>query len=459
VSVFVLDQNGKPLDPCSEKRARKLLARGRARVCRLYPFAIRVVDRKLADSGTQPLRLAIDPGSKATGLAIERVGAPTPEGPVMHVVFLMELVHRGAQIRDLLARRAMLRRGRRSRNLRHRAPRFDNRKREEGWLAPSLAHRVETTAAWVERLRRLAPISELAQELVRFDTQKLQNPEIEGVEHQRGTLFGFEAGEYLLAKWGRHCAYCDRGGAPLEKDHIVARSKGGSDRISNLALACRPCNQRKGARDIREFLKDDPARLKRILAQAKAPLRDAAAVNSTRQALLKSLKQTALPVEAGSGGRTKHNRVRLGVPKTHALDAACVGRVGGVENIGIPTFRAKCQGRGSRSRTRLDAFGFPRGYLTREKAVHGFRTGDMVKAVVPTGKKAGAHVGRVAIRARGSFNVQTSAGVVQGVSWRHCVVLARGDGYAYSWAEQDKGGAKSPASINLNQGGAASSPA
>jgi hypothetical protein len=144
----------------------------------------------------------------------------------MHVVFLMELAHRGAQIRDLLARRSALRRGRRSRNLRHRAPRFLNRKKEKGWLASSLSHRVETTMAWVGRLRRLAPISELAQELVRFDTQKLQNPEIEGVEYQRGTLFGFEAGEYLLAKWGRRCAYCDRGDAPWRKTTLSRAQKG-----------------------------------------------------------------------------------------------------------------------------------------------------------------------------------------------------------------------------------------
>ncbi len=445
--MFVLDRSGKPLMPCSEKRARKLLAAGRARVHRLYPFAIRLVDRHVEHCALQSLRLSLDPGSKATGIALARmeqkVVAETGEitAPVMHISVLMELTHRGAQIKKDLQSRAALRRGRRSRTLRYRAPRFNNRTRPDGWLAPSLQHRVDTTMSWVRRLRRLAPVTHLAHELVRFDMQAMQAEEqgvtIEGVEYQRGTLAGLELGEYLLAKWKRTCAYCDASGVgpnsvPLEKEHIVAKSRGGSNRVSNLTLSCRPCNQRKGARDVREFLAKEPLRLQRILANAKAPLRDAAAVNSTRWALFEALKRTGLPVEASSGGRTKFNRTRLGIPKTHALDAACVGAVSDVRRTARPALQVKCAGRGSRSRTRNDAFGFPRGYLMREKSIKGFRTGDMVRATVTQGKKVGVHTGRVAVRATGSFNIQTPAGVVQGISHKHCVVLMRGDGYSYS---------------------------
>jgi 5-methylcytosine-specific restriction endonuclease McrA len=442
VSVFVLDRSGKPLMPCSQKRARLLLERGRARVHRLHPFAIRLVDRQQATSALQPMRLSIDPGSKASGLALCRVEqqrhSQTAEAlaPVMHISFLMELLHRGAQIRKDLQSRAALRRGRRGRKLRYRAPRFDNRTRPQGWLAPSLRHRVDTTASWVRRLRRLAPITELAQELVRFDMQAMQAAEegrtIEGTEYQRGTLAGYEVGEYLLAKWGRQCAYCDAKDVPLQKEHITPKARGGSNRVSNLTLACRPCNERKGARDVREFLAGQPQRLARVLAQARAPLRDAAAVNATRWALLAQLRECGLPVSTGSGGRTKFNRTRLGIAKTHALDAACVGVVADVRRPAQPALRVKCSGRGSRSRTRTDAFGFPRGYLMRGKSVHGFRTGDMVRALVPSGKKAGVHTGRVAVRASGSFNIQTPAGVVQGISHKRCRVLMRGDGYAYS---------------------------
>jgi RRXRR protein/HNH endonuclease len=436
VAVFVLDSAGKPLMPCTEKRARLLLARGRARVHRVVPMVIRLTDRTQKDSVLQPLRLKLDPGSKTTGIAIVReVETINPlTGEVERkaaVLNLMELVHRGRQISEGLTARRQMRRRRRG-NLRYRAPRFLNRgNKKKGWLAPSLQHRIDTTMAWVKRFQAWAPITAISSELVRFDMQGLENPEISGVEYQQGTLQGYEVREYLLEKWGRQCVYCDAKDAPLQVEHREPRAHGGSNRVSNLMLACGCCNQKKAARSIEEFLSKDPKRLARILAQAKRPLRDAAAVNTTRWALANALKATGLPVELSSGGRTKFNRQTLKIPKTHALDAVCVGQVDGVQGWNKRTLTIKAAGRGSYQRTRLNKFGFPRGYLMRTKRVHGFGTGDMVKAVVPKGVKAGIHVGRVAIRATGNFNIQTPQGAVQGISHRHCLVTQRNDGYGY----------------------------
>jgi 5-methylcytosine-specific restriction endonuclease McrA len=440
VSVYVLDRSGKPLMPCSEKRASKLLAAGRARVHRLQPFVIRLVDRTLDNCILQPLRVKVDPGSKTTGVAVvrdvESIHAATSEvcrgAAVMN---LMEIIHRGRQISDALTARRRMRRRRRG-NLRYRAPRFLNRGGDKsGWLAPSLRHRIDTTMAWVARLQRWAPITAISIELVSFDVQALRNPEVSGTEYQQGTLSGYELREYLLEKWGRQCAYCNLKDAPLQIEHIVAKARGGSNRASNLTLACACCNQRKGAQSIEVFLAKDPKRLARVLAQAQRPLKDAAAVNATRWALSTALKTTSLPVELSSGGRTKFNRSALGVPKTHALDAACVGHVDAIEGWLKPTLVVKCTGRGSYQRTRLDKFGFPRGYLMREKRVHGFGTGDMVRADVPKGLKAGVHTGRVAVRASGRFNIQTQTDcasiVVQGINHKHCRVVQRNDGYGY----------------------------
>ena len=218
---------------------------------------------------------------------------------------------------------------------------------------------------------------------------------------------------------------------PLNLDHIVPRARGGSNRVSNLACACIPCNKEKGARPVEEFLASRPAVLARVKTHAKRPLKDAAAVNATRWALFQALRATGLPVECGSGGRTKWNRTRLGVPKTHALDAACVGAVEALTGWAAPSLTIKSTGRGAYQRTRLDAYGFPRGYLMREKSAFGFSTGDIVRAEVPSGKRAGVHVGRVAIRKRGSFNIQTPAGTVTDISHRHCRLLSRADGYGY----------------------------
>ncbi|MDT4778180.1 RRXRR protein [compost metagenome] len=445
MAVFVLGRNGKALMPCSEKRARLLLARGRARVHRVVPFVIRLVDRDATSSQFQLMRIKLDPGSKATGVALvrdtEHVDRAT--GEILRgaaVLNLFELMHRGRQISEALIARRSMRRRRRG-NLRYRAPRFLNRTRPAGWLAPSLQHRVDTTLAWVRRLTRWAPVTALSSELVRFDMQALENPEVSGVEYQQGTLAGYEVREYLLEKWGRKCAYCGAEHVPLQIEHIVARARGGSNRVSNLTLACRPCNQAKGAQPVAVFLAKTPKRLATILAQAKRPLKDAAAVNATRWALANALRATGLPVELASGGRTKFNRTTLGVPKAHALDAVCVGTLEAVTGWQKPTRAVKCTGRGRYQRTRLDKYGFPRGYLTRKKRVHGFQTGDLVRAEVPTGKKAGSHVGRVAVRAIGNFNIQRDGDVVQGIAHRHCRLIQRSDGYGYTRIASQKGAA------------------
>lgn len=180
--VFVLGRSGKALMPTTPARARVLLGAGKAVVARLHPFSIRLKDR--VGGELQPLVLLSDPGSKATGIALCRVET-TPAGEVIrHALWLGELLHRGAAISKSLTQRSGYRRRRRSQNLRYRAPRFDNRTRPKGWLAPSLQHRVDTTTSQTSRLRRLAPITSLGMELVRFDIQAMENPEISGVEYE-----------------------------------------------------------------------------------------------------------------------------------------------------------------------------------------------------------------------------------------------------------------------------------
>jgi 5-methylcytosine-specific restriction endonuclease McrA len=251
---------------------------------------IRLKDRTVVDSTVPDVEVAIDPGSKHTGIAVFHTHNGARSG-----LFALQLDHRGSRIHDRLTARAAYRRRRRSANLRYRTPRFRNRRRRAGWLPPSLQHRVDTTMSWMARLCRWAPLRAVHVERTAFDTQLLQDPEIAGIEYQQGTLHGFEIREYLLEKWGRMCAYCDATDTPLNIDHVRPQARGGSDRVSNLTLACVGCNQAKGSLPVAVFLVDDPERLKRILAQAKAPLRDAAAVNATRWALWRSLVTTGCP--------------------------------------------------------------------------------------------------------------------------------------------------------------------
>ena len=286
--VFLLDAERRPLAPVHPGRARLLLKAGKAAVFKRFPFTL-ILRQPAVQAAIEPLRLKIDPGSHTTGLVL--VGERSGE-----VLWAGELTHQGEAIVERLQKRRAVRRGRRQRHTRYREARFANRRRPEGWLPPSQRSRVQNVVTWVERLRRLCPITALSLELVRFDTQAMQTPDIEGLQYQRGTLAGYETKEYVLQKWGHRCAYCDKTGVPLEIEHIRARSRGGSSRESNLTLSCVPCNTAKGTQDIGVFLAHDPERLARILAQAKAPLRDVAAVNATRWALYERLVALGLPV-------------------------------------------------------------------------------------------------------------------------------------------------------------------
>jgi len=159
------------------------------------------------------------------------------------VIWGAELTHRGFAIRDALLTRGSFRRGRRSRKTRYRQARFLNRTRPQGWLPPSLLSRVENILTWVKRLIKFCPVSSIVPELVRFNTQLMQDPTRQKEGYQQGTLYQYEVREYVLEKWGRKCAYCGVENVPLEVEHIHPRSRGGSNRPSNLTLACVPCNQ------------------------------------------------------------------------------------------------------------------------------------------------------------------------------------------------------------------------
>lgn len=423
--VFVLDTNKKPLNPVHPVQARRLLSQGLAAIFRRYPFTIILKKELIAD--VKPLRLKIDPGAKITGLAL--VNDTTGE-----VVWAAELTHRGFQIRDALTSRRQLRRSRRHRKTRYRQPRFNNRRRPSGWLPPSLESRVKNIITWVNKLQKLASITAISQELVRFDTQLMQNPEISGLEYQQGELVGYEVREFLLDKFNHTCIYCGATNTRLEIEHLTPRSKGGSNRVSNLGLACTRCNQKKGNQDIREFLKSNPELLDRILSQAKRPLTDTAAVNATRWALFESLKATGLPVEVGTGGLTKYNRQTRGIEKTHWTDAACVGKSTplNLQLSKVKPLVIAAKGHGTRQQCRTDKYGFPARYCSRLKFHKGFQTGDIVKAVVTSGNKIGTHIGRVATRASGSFNISTKTGLVQGIGHKYCQSIHKKDGYEYA---------------------------
>lgn len=412
MQVIVLDTNQKPLAPTTWRRAKMLLDRQKAAVLRTFPFTI-ILKKEVKDV-TPIYLIKLDPGSRKTGIVVihQQTGA---------IVFACELEHRGAQVKAGLESRRALRRGRRTRHTRYREPRFLHRTHPAGWLPPSLESRLANTLTWVQRLLKWYPIAGLAVEDVKFDTQLLENPDLSGIEYQQGTLKGYELREYILTRDSHKCVYCGKRNVPLQLDHLIPRSRNGHHRASNLCAACQPCNQKKNNQTAAEF------GFPELQKQVARGLRDAAAVNASRKALAKRLQTLGLPLETGSGGLTKFNRTTRDLPKTHWLDAACVG-ASTPERMILPTsvLLVKATGHGSRQMCATDKFGFPFRHRTRKKTFQGWQTGDVARVKVAKAKLPAGTIGRITIRQRPTFQLQGSD-----VHPKYLTRLQRRDGYGY----------------------------
>ena len=353
--VFVLNKYGKPLMPCKPQRAKRLLKEGKATVVNLTPFTIQLL---YGSSGyKQKVILGIDAGYSKVGFSAKTDKKELIGGEI-------EL---RSDIKRLLEKRSAYRKTRRGR-LWHREPRFLNRtsKKKKGWFAPSIQHKLDSHIKLVKKINDILPISQTIVEVASFDTQKMQNPEIKGVEYQQGELYGgYEVREYLLEKWGRKCAYCGKTNLPLEVEHIIPKSRGGSDRVSNLTISCHDCNQRKGNKTAEEFGYPD------IQEKAKKSLKAAAFMNTVRQKLV-----GILGCDYTFGYITKHNRIKLGLEKSHANDAFVIA--GGTNQKRSVEYKGKQVRRQNRSLFKANLLKGGRRKRNTLREVKGFKRFDKV---------------------------------------------------------------------------------
>lgn len=458
--VITLDKRKQPLGFCTEKRARILIEDGRACVHRYFPFTIIVKDLDVrAIKNLESYRIKIDPGAVHTGISVIR----NSDNAVM---LFIQIEHRGQCIVKGLETRSNVRNNRRQRETRYRKCKWPNHyqkkgskfnamsSRPEGWLPPSVKSIGDNIISWVKKLKKYINITECSFEAVRFDSQLMENPNVEGEQYQHGTLYGYELKEHLLEKFGHQCQYCGgkSGDDNLEWEHMIPKSRGGSDRVANASLACHKCNQDKGKHTLPEYLdilkarnpKSDKAkelnnerieRISNIVAngQVYKSNRYSAWVNSYRRYVEKTLFDIFGDVECSSGGRTKYNRQTLGLPKDHHYDALCVGTIPEDEykNINQKCLYVTAQGRGNRLRGNINCCGvITVKYKNREKLKFGFQSGDIVRAEVPKGKYAGTYTGRVTIRSTGRFDIKTKSGKIS-TSYKYCRILQHTDGYSY----------------------------
>jgi hypothetical protein len=370
--VYVLHQDGTPLMPTTPAKARHLLEAGKAVVVSYIPFTIRLA----VPSGkhVQPITVGVDQGAKVVGVGAVGNGQTLYQGEV--------------RLRDNVSkrmdRRRMYRRNRRGRKCRHRAPRFDNRaaSRRKGRLPPTIRSKSDTTVKVVRRIATFLPVSLIRVEEANFDTQAMQagKGKLPGWAYQRGEQFGWENVKmYVRARDRYTCQYCGVVmPSDLEVDHIVPRSRGGSNRPSNLVVACHDCNATKGNQTALEFGYPEVAR------RARRPLWAAAHTQAGKTATREALSEIA-PVETTYGYITKLDRESMGLPKTHYYDAVVIAS-GGQPVEALDSYEAmRAVARGAYRQRKGD-----RSHLVASlpREVFGFRQWD--KVALPDG-----HVGFV----------------------------------------------------------------
>ena len=432
--VLVLDKNKVPLMPCHPARARELLSEGKAVVYRRYPFTIILRDRTGGD--TQHIDIKIDPGTKYTGMAL--VGW-FKRGP--RCIYGLHIKHRGDAVRQSMTQRAAFRRARRSRNLRYRPARFNNRTRSSKWVSPSIDSRVSNVMTWTRRLLSTTPADKVYFEVVKFDTSALA--EVTKVQYDTDARIRTQMRHYLLTTRGNVCSYCKgvSENTRLEREHVIPRSRGGTDALVNAELACRQCNLDKGTMLLSEWLnalkgRTDPlsvARLKHIpkcISRTRHSLRDASIMNWTRYIIVDRIRDLGIEVVECPAWETAYHR-RVGrYAKTHWVDAACIGYVPYLDDQST-IYTAVASGYGNRQMIKSDRYGFPRGRPKGPSRVHGYRTGDICRLNQPGGKYKGVYVGRVMIRVSGKFDIRHLKSKITS-KYTNYTLLQNNDGYMYA---------------------------
>jgi len=350
--VYVLNQRGEPLMPCSARKAKILLKEGKAKVAGRSPFTIQLTTS--TGEAKQDITLGVDCGYSHVGLsAVSR----------KQELFSSEVNLRG-DIVKLNSERRQYRRSRRSRKTWYRKPRFLNRKKDKGWLAPSIQHKLDSSFKLIGKIKEILPIAKINVEVAAFDIQKIKNPDIEGEGYQNGVKKNFwNTREYVIFRDNHTCQICKCSSKDpvLEVHHLESRQTGG-DMPDNLITLCSTChrNVSKGKLEIKVKLS------KGFKAEA--------FMNTVRWKLVNKLRELGNSVTHTYGYITKRKRIELGLAKSHSNDAFIIAGGNRQERATVYLIQQvrKCNRklfRGSRSHIRNTAPRFVKGFQRFDKVL------------------------------------------------------------------------------------------
>ena len=416
LKVFVLNMRGQPLMPCSPPKARKLLRAGKAVPVRRTPFVIQLTVP--TGETKQPITLGVDAGYKHVGLS-----ATTAKEEL-----LASEVELRQDVTGLLSDRLALRRARRNRKTRYRAPRFDNRVRSKhkGWLAPSVENRIQAHISRIEAVCRVLPITKIVIETASFDIQKIKNPEVEGTDYQQGDQLGFwNVREYVLFRDGHVCQACKGRSKDLilNVHHIESRKTGG-DAPGNLITLCEACHKAYHAGKLKQF---SPRRGASFRAETFMGLMRWTVLNRLRE------RHPELPVMNTYGYLTKHKRIVAGLPKTHCADAFCIAGVLDAKRRGEYLFQKQTRRHNRRIHKLTILKGGVRKRHQAPYLVHGFRLFDKVLCK----GEVGFIFGR---RSSGAFDVRRLNGtkISAGISYKKLSLLEKRKTFLTELRKEDR---------------------
>lgn len=357
IIVYVQNKDGRPLMPCTPTKARHLLEQKKAKVVTRKPFTIRLLWD--CEHHTQPLTLGVDSGYKHVGVSVV-------DSKNKKEVLNAEVTLR-SDIPKKLLERHMYRRNRRNR-LWYRAPRFNNRIRDEGWLAPSIQHKLDSHVRIIQKLKQVLPITRIVVEVAGFDIQRIKNPEVQGEGYQQGEQMGFyNIREYVLHRDNHECQHCHgcKKDFVLQVHHLRGRMEGGAtNRPEELITVCKTCH-------------DDHHRGKDVIPMDKkiCSFKPETFMTIVRWKLVGRLQELFPDVDVRYtfGYITKNTRIRNGIVKSHGNDAFVIaGGDGEMSRV-----RTMCSGQRSRNNRgiQLNRKGF-KPSIRRER--YGLQPGDLV---------------------------------------------------------------------------------
>ena len=309
MKVFVKNMRGQALMPCSQRKARILLRQKKAKIVDYKPFTIQLTIA--TGEAKQEVTIGIDEGARYIGIAIVSQGKILAKGEVE----LRQDVH------SLLLTRAQYRRGRRFRKTRYRKARFLNRRKPEGWLPPSIRAKLDANFAWIDKFCSIVPNPKLRIEVGKFDTAKMINPEIQGVDYQHGQTYGYyDVRYFVFARDEYTCQVCKKKNKILRTHHIVYRSEGGTDRADNLITVCTDCHTSENHKPggiLWKWMREH----KKVKQYKEPPFMNILRIRTFRK---------YPDAEITYGSETSPRRKELGLEKTHYNDAIAIT---GVESI------------------------------------------------------------------------------------------------------------------------------